>query len=155
MKINLKSLLFHTLIPLMLSFTITMLIPSYKEYLETLNKPLEIPSIVFSIVWPVLYILMGISAHLIDSKETFAKPVASVMKIYYIQLFINLTYPIVFFYFHNLTLGALFTLALLVLNIILTYKFYKINKISGYLLIPYILWLLVANYLQVGIYFMN
>lgn len=152
MKINLKSLLFHTLVPIMLSFTITMLMPNYQGYLESLNKPLEIPSIVFSIVWPVLYILMGISAYIIDNKkDTPSRP----MKIYYIQLFINLVYPIVFFYFHNLTLGALFTLSLLVLNIILIHDFYKINKLSGYLLIPYILWLLVANYLQVGIYFMN
>lgn len=152
MKINLKSLLFHTLVPIMLSFTITMLIPSYKGYLERLNKPLEIPSIVFSIVWPILYILMGISAYIIDNqKDTPLR----LMKIYYIQLFINLTYPICFFYFHNLTLGALFTLTLLFLNIILIYNFYKTNKISAYLLIPYILWLLVANYLQVGIYFLN
>ena len=69
MKINIKSLLFHVLVPLMLSYTIIMLIPDYKDYLDSLKKPLELPSIVFQIVWPVLYVLIGISAYIVDNKN--------------------------------------------------------------------------------------
>ena len=69
MKFNIKSFLFHILVPLMLSFTITMLLPDYSEYLQSIKQPLVLPSIVFMIVWPILYILMGVSAYFIDNSN--------------------------------------------------------------------------------------
>lgn len=151
--LKLKSLLFHIFVPLMLSFTITMIIPSYDGFLKSLNKPLEVPSIVFAIVWPILYILMGISAYIVDNKES--GDVSQAMKVYYIQLFVNLMYPVVFFYLKSIVFGTILTLVLLGLVILTMVKFKKISKLSFYLLIPYLLWLLFANYLQVGIYFLN
>ena len=153
MKFNIKSFLFHILVPLMLSFTITMLLPDYSEYLQSIKQPLVLPSIVFMIVWPILYILMGVSAYFIDNSNNKNSPKA--MKYYYIQLFINLSYSFVFFYLHNIPIATIITLSLLVLSIVVFIKFIKINKIAGYLFIPYILWILIANYLQVGIYFLN
>lgn len=150
MKKNLKSILFHTLVPVMLAFTIQMLIGDYKPYLESLKKPLDIPNIVFIIVWSVLYIMIGLSASFVDQEN---KP--REMKIYYIQLIINLLYPVVFFYGKMIAIGALMTIAILGLSIYLLIRFYKINKLSFYLFIPYVLWLIFANYLQIGIYFMN
>ena len=130
-----------------------MLLPDYSDYLKTIKQPLEIPSIVFAIVWPILYILMGVSAYLIDNSN--CENSSKAMKYYYIQLFINLSYSFVFFYLHNIPIATIITLTLLVLSIVVFMKFIKINKLAGYLFIPYILWLLVANYLQVGIYFLN
>jgi len=153
MRINIKSLLFHVLVPLMLSFTIIMIIPDYKDYLDSLKKPLELPSIVFQIVWPVLYVLMGVSAYIIDNKES--SNVASNMKYYYILLLINLTYPIVFFYLHDLVISSIMIVALLVLGIVITYKFYKESKLSGILFIPYVLWLILATYIHLGVYYLN
>lgn len=153
MKSNLKSLLFHILVPNMLAFTIQMLIPDYQDYLNSLNQPFVLPSLVFIIVWPCLYTLMGISAFLVEKENS--DNVSHVMKYYYIQLFINLSYSVCFFYFHNLVLSTIITISLLVLSIITFIKFYKFNKLSAYLLIPYILWLIIANYLQIGIYFLN
>ena len=87
-KINLKSLLFHVLVPMMLVFTIMMLIPDYRPFLDSINKPLNIPNIVFVIVWPILYVLMGISAYIIDQKE--GNDINIAMKMYYIQLILNI-----------------------------------------------------------------
>lgn len=150
MKINIKSLLFHTLVPLMLAFTITMLIGDYKPYLESLTKPLELPGYVFFIAWTILYLIMGISAYFIDNTDDNKS-----MKLYYIQLIINLAYPFVFFYLHNILFATIMTIAMLVLSIIIAIKFYKIKKVSGLLFIIYILWLLLANYIQIGIYYLN
>ncbi len=147
---NVKGVLFHALIPLMLAFTVQMLIGDYKPYLDSLNKPLEIPNIVFIIAWSVLYVLIGVSAYFIDQEN---KP--QEMKIYYIQLIINLLYPVVFFYGKMIAIGALMTLTILAMSIYLLIRYYKIKKISFYLFIPYVLWLIFANYLQIGIYFLN
>lgn len=153
MKINIKSLLFHVLVPLMLSFTITMLLPDYKSYLDSLKKPLELPSIVFQIVWPVLYVLIGISAYIIDNKDSVNS--SKNMKLYYILLLINLTYPVVFFYLHDLVISSIMIVALLVLGVIITYRFYKENKLSGILFIPYTLWIVLATYIHLGVYYLN
>ena len=152
-KIKLKSLLFHVLVPMMLVFTIMMLIPDYKEFLGTINKPLELPDITFVIVWPILYVLMGISAYIVDQKE--GNDINLAMKMYYLQLILNIIYPIVFFYLHSFVFGAIITLAILIILVHMMLRFYKINKVSFYLLIPYLLWMLIANYLQLGIYYLN
>lgn len=152
-KINLKSLLFHVLVPMMLVFTIMMLIPDYRPFLDSINKPLDIPNIVFVIIWPILYVLMGISAYIVDQKEGANINVA--MKMYYIQLILNIIYPLVFFYLHSFVFGAIITLTILFILVHMMLRFYKINKLSFYLLIPYLLWMLIANYLQVGIYYLN
>lgn len=149
---NIKSLIFHVFVPLMLSFTISMFL-DYGEYLSILDKPFEIPSIVFQIVWPILYVLMGLFAYVIDNSDNPKTNV--IMKIYYLQLFINFGYSIVFFYFQNIVLAAIMTITLLVMVIVLINKSYSIKKFSSYLLIPYFIWLVIANYLQIGIYFLN
>lgn len=153
MKVNIKSLLFHVLVPLMLSYTIIMLIPDYKDYLNSLKKPLELPSIVFQIVWPVLYVLIGISAYIIDNKNS--KGSSFNMKLYYILLIINLTYPIVFFYLHDLVISSIMIVTLLVLGVIITIRFIKESKISGLLFIPYNIWLVLATYIHLGTYYLN
>lgn len=153
MKINIKSLLFHVLVPLMLSYTIIMLIPDYKDYLDSLKKPLELPSIVFQIVWPVLYVLIGISAYIVDNKNS--KTSSFNMKLYYILIIINLTYPIVFFYLHDLVISSIMIVTLLVLGIIITTRFFKESKLSGILFISYNLWLIIATYIHLGTYYLN
>ncbi len=66
-KVNLRSLLFHVLIPIMFAFIISMLVGDYSDYYNSINKPLNVKEIVFPIVWSILYLLMGISAYLVDN----------------------------------------------------------------------------------------
>lgn len=152
-KINFKSLLFHLFVPLMLSFIISMLIGDYSSYYNSIVKPVTVPSIVFPIVWTILYLLMGVSAYIVDNSDNPNSDKA--MRFYYIQLLLNLLWTPVFFLFKLKGGSVILTILLLIFVLLTAYKFYKINKVSGLLFIPYILWTVFALYLTTGIYFLN
>ena len=152
-KINFKSLLFHLFVPLMLSFIISMLIGDYSSYYNSIVKPVTVPSIVFPIAWTILYLLMGVSAYIVDNSDDPNSDKA--MRFYYIQLVLNLLWTPVFFLFQLRGISVILTVLLLLFVILTAYNFCKINKISGLLFIPYILWTVFALYLTTGIYFLN
>ena len=124
---------------------------------STINTPpLSPPSILFPIVWTILYILMGISAAIIYTKKSEQYvAVVSALFVYGISLFLNFWWSIIFFG------GRLFTFAfiwllLLDLSVIATIKRYKpISKLAAYLQIPYLIWILFATYLNLGIAILN
>lgn len=108
----------------------------------------------FPVVWTVLYILMGIASYLV---LTSAKPnrSRSALLVYGVQLFFNFFWPILFFSL-KLYLSAFFWLVLLwLLILVTTVLFYKIAKPAGLLLVPYLLWVAFAGYLNLGIYLLN
>lgn len=111
--------------------------------------PFYPPTILFPIVWTILYILMSISLYL-ASKNT-----NSVYPIYIAQIIVNSLWTVIFFGLRLFTFGYLWIILLITLVIIMMYKFYKQNKISMYLLIPYLIWLFIALYLNIGIAVLN
>ena len=115
--------------------------------ISNLYKPFYIPNILFPIVWAILFILMSISYYLVSNEDT--------TKIYLIQLFVNALWSVIFFGLKLRLLAFFWLLLLLALIIIMTIKYFKINKISGYLLIPYILWVTFAGYLNLSICLLN
>lgn len=122
----------------------------YKEIIRPKFSP---PSIAFPIVWTILYILMSISFYLVlKSSNTDQK---SSLKIYFFQLIINSTWTLIFFGFRNYLLGIIWIILLIVLVITMIVNFYQKNKLSGLLQIPYLIWLLIALYLNIGIYVLN
>jgi len=162
-NINFKSLAFHVLVPLMLSFIIAMLVPDYSTYYKGLILPFpELPRVIFPIVWSFLYLLMGIAAYLVDNTETNVqgKEVTNLekkeaFKYYYAQLLVNLFWTPIFFGMRGLFVGVLWTVLLLVLVYITYRKFSRINKLSGYMFIPYVLWVLFATYYTIAIWMLN
>ncbi len=127
---------------------------SPEVYTELLKPPLSPPPALFGIVWPILYALLGISLYLIYSsdKNDMRK---NALSIFVIQLIFNIFWPLVFFTLMSY-LSAAFVLILLDIIVVYMYsRFIKINKVSAYLLIPYIAWILFATYLNVGIVFLN
>ena len=76
-------------------------------------------------------------------------------QLYYSQLVFNYLWTFIFFVFRLRLLSVLWIIILYVLVIVVTYQFYKQNKLSGILLIPYVLWLIFATYLNISIYFLN
>lgn len=78
-----------------------------------------------------------------------------VRKNYYAQLIINLLWSVIFFIFKLRLLSIAWILVLNILVIILTKKYFETKKVSAYLMIPYIIWLLFATYLNIGIYILN
>lgn len=135
-KINYKSLAIYILVPLVLGGIIGLITSK-----ESSNYNGPVPGWLFPVVWSILYILMGISSYLIrDNKK--------LLNIYYINLGVNLLWPIIFFLFKLKVLAFFWILILILIVGYMMYEFYKENKLSSYLLIPYMLWLIFASVLN-------
>jgi len=115
-------------------------------YQELNKSTLNPPGYVFGIVWPILYILMSVSAY-----RTFTKT----RNLFLIQLFFNAIWSWLFFAYHLPTLALINIWILIVLNLKLSMDMYKIDLISGVLFIPYVLWLFFASYLNLFIVINN
>lgn len=119
-----------------------------KIYYNSLKKSsLTPPDYVFGIVWPILYVMMFVSAYLIQSNSKcigFCTPL-----VYFtVQLLINLSWTTVFFGL-QMRRTAFIMILLIIGFTLLTYtEFIKIEKYAAYLLIPYIAWLGFASYLN-------
>lgn len=140
------------LIPLVLGGIVGLIISGFIDY-DSLQKPfLSPPSILFPIMWTILYILMGVSYGILQSNLQVN---GEINIVYYIQLFVNLLWPIAFFVFKWRLFAFIWIvlLAILVFNMII--KFYKRNKLAGLLQIPYFLWTVFASYLNLFIYLLN
>ena len=123
---------------------------------STLVKPdINPPSWIFGPVWTTLYILMGISAFLIWEKGLDRKDTRTALWAFGIQLILNSSWSIIFFGLHNPG-WAFLNIIVLWLTILLTMiLFYKISRPAMYLLIPYILWVTFASYLNYSIWILN
>lgn len=115
-------------------------------YQSLIKSELNPPGFVFGIVWPVLYLLMAISAY---------RAFDSIAQLFFVQLFFNTIWSWLFFSFH-LPLIALFDIWLLLfLNIKIFLVLYREDKLSSILYIPYVIWLLFASYLNLFIVINN
>ena len=140
------------LVPLIVGGVVGFITSKYMN-LDTLNKPfLTPPSIVFPIAWGILYVLMGISYGILKDKGLTDKKIDIV---YYVQLVINALWSIFFFVLKWRLFAFIWILLLLASVIKMTVEFYKKNKISGLLQIPYILWIVFASYLNLALYLLN
>lgn len=144
--------LFYLFFPLICGSIIGLLTSSFIDYNTLMKPPLSPPGFIFGIVWPILYLLMGISYYLLkkDNYETTKESV-----IYYSQLAVNLLWSIFFFVLKWRLFTVFWTILLLGLVIYMIILFYKKNKVSAYLNIPYLLWLIFATYLSIGVYILN
>ncbi|MDD4412545.1 MAG: tryptophan-rich sensory protein [Patescibacteria group bacterium] len=127
--------------------------PSIATWYKSLAKPaLNPPSWIFAPVWTTLFILMGVAIFLIWEKGFKVKKVKIALIIFAAQLVLNVFWSIIFFGLHNP--GAAFVeIIFLWLAILLTIiYFFKISKPAAYLLIPYILWVTFASYLNYSIW---
>lgn len=122
-------------------------------YYNLTKPPLAPPDWIFPPVWSILYFSILVALLLYLFKPAQNKKSGY---IYFIaQLFLNLLWAPVFFYLKNMFL-ALIVIILLDIFVILTIKsFYKVSKISGLILIPYLIWILSATYLNIGYLVLN
>lgn len=121
---------------------------------QNINRPkLAPPGYIFPIVWTILYVLMGISSYLIHRSNHKNKETALI--IYYFQLLINFSWPIFFFNYQNFLLALAILFILNILVIVLIKVTYSINYLASYLLIPYLIWILFALYLNFWIFIHN
>lgn len=140
----------HALLPLIIGGIVGLITSNAMGYNDLVKAALSPPAIVFPIVWTIIYLLIGISYILLKEKVN-----KETKQLYYGQLIFNYLWIFIFFVFKFRLLSILWIIILDVLVICMTYQFYKQNKLSGILLIPYVLWLLFATYLNIFIYFLN
>ncbi|MBE7706474.1 MAG: tryptophan-rich sensory protein [Cyanobacteria bacterium SIG30] len=123
-------------------------------YYQNLIKPDLMPEAwVFTTVWTILYILMAISLIIILTKKNKYKKIA--LSLFFTQILVNLSWPFVFFNFNEIFFALIILIALIILVILTTIFFFRISKIAGFLLVPYILWLFCAFYLNYQIIILN
>lgn len=123
-------------------------------YVDLIKPSLNPPSWVFGPVWLTLYTLMGIAAALIWQKRdrSYAK---WGLCFYGIQLVLNTFWSILFFGMKNPLAALIDIILLLVLIIVATIFFWRVNVWAGVLMLPYILWVSFATYLNYSIWMMN
>ena len=130
------------------------LIGNVKEGFQSVIKPVfSPPGFVFPIAWTILYTLMGISSYIVYKSNDIGKKEA--LTLYGAQLLINASWTFFFFNLKWYLFSFFLILLILVLAIIMTEKFYLINKKAGLLQIPYLLWLIFAAVLNYSIYSLN
>lgn len=144
--------IFYLTFPLILGIISGLITRNNIDYSNLNKPPLSPPGIVFPIVWTILYILIGISYYLYKN-NTETNIVEEVT--YYLQLFLNFTWTIIFFTLKLRFLAIIWILALSISIYTLITLFLQKYKPSAYLLIPYLIWCLFATYLTVGTYLLN
>lgn len=127
-------------------------ISDFIDYNELIKPPLAPPGYVFGIVWSILYILMGISYSILEVNNYLDE---KIKKVYYVQLFVNALWSIIFFVLKLRFVSIAWIILLIILIIQMIKLFYNKSKISAYLQIPYLIWVIFATYLNMGIYFLN
>ena len=141
-----KHLIKDILIPVIMGGIIGLIISPFMNYQNLTKPPFSPPGIVFPIAWTILYIIMGYS---------FNKQNEQNKTIYYTQLIVNGLWSIIFFIFKWYLFSSIWIVLLIILVIIMIYKFYNENKFSSLINLPYLIWLLFALYLSIGVYLLN
>ncbi len=115
------------------------------------KPPFSLPNNLFSVVWGVLYLTMGVSLLLYLRDDYNSEG----LLLFAIQLFLNFSWSIVFFNFKAFLAAFILLVVLFVFVALTIANFYKVNKLSGILLIPYLLFLIYAGYLNFGVWYLN
>lgn len=126
------------------------------SWYSTLNKPFFTPpSWLFGPAWTVLYVLMAISAVLIWRRGIKEKPVKEALKVFGIQLVLNLSWSPIFFGAKNILLALLVIVIMWIYIVKTIWAFGRIDKTAGYLLYPYLLWVSFATILNFSVWILN
>jgi benzodiazapine receptor len=123
---------------------------------SALSKPAWAPpNWIFGPVWTSLYVLIGIALFLVWREGINKKEVKLALIIFAVQLILNILWSVVFFGLNSL-LGGLIVIILLWIAILTNIiAFYRVSKPAGLLLIPYIIWVSIASYLNYSVYILN
>ncbi len=148
--LSLLLILIITFIPSIIGGLVT---ASFKEpWYSEINLPsFNPPSWVFAPVWTSLYIMMAIAIWKIWVSSFDLK----ILKLYFTHLFFNGTWSIVFFGFHQIALALVNLLIILIFIVLLMRRYFSIDKISFYLMVPYLIWSAYAFILNSSILAIN
>lgn len=137
------------------SFIGSLTIDEISTWYNTLNRsPLTPPNYVFPVVWNILYSIIGVCGWIIWRNKTL--PVLNTIKTLYVtQLILNWSWTPLFFYFHLILTSLLILISMVIIvGMIILLAYPKIKTVS-LLMIPYLLWILIATYLNLYIWLYN
>ena len=156
MKIQWKKLLICLAIPLGVGGLAALLTgSSMADYGSIRQPPLSPPGWLFPVVWTILYLLMGYASYRVLVSGKDEKQIRMALVIYGAQLVLNFLWPLVFFGLQWYLAAFILLLALWVLILLNIRAFAEVDEPAGDLLLPYILWVTFAAYLNVGVYLLN
>ena len=149
MKTNWKKRLLYWAIPLAVGGLSALLSGGMGGYKVLNQPPLSPPGWVFPVVWTILYLLMGEASYRVSEKGP------SALKPYWVQLALNLIWSPVFFGLQMYLLAFFILIALWVAIFLTLRRFSAIDETAGNLLLPYLLWVTFAGYLNFGVFLLN
>lgn len=156
MKTNRGVLLVCIAIPLLTGALAALLSGGGMRTFESLNQPpLSPPGRLFPIVWTILYALMGIASYLVLVSGKNKEEIRKAILVYVYQLVVNFLWPTFFFNFGWYLFSFFWLILLWGLILLMILRFYKISEKAAYLLIPYLLWVTFAGYLNLAIRWLN
>ena len=118
------------------------------------QPPLSPPSIVFPIVWGILFILMGMGAARIYLSPA-SKARSRSLLLFLVQLAFNFFWSIIFFNLQAFGFAFLWLIALWILILLMILSFREVDQPAAWLQIPYLLWVTFAAYLNLGVWLLN
>ena len=120
---------------------------------NVIKPPLTPPSWLFPLCWTILYVLMGVASYLVAVSDEILR--GNALLFYGVQLILNFVWPLIFFDLSLYLLAFVWLVILWAIILVTMLKFYKITERAGDLMLPYILWVTFAGYLNFGVFLLN
>lgn len=155
MNIHWKKLLICLAIPLGVGGLGALFSGGMERYQILNQPPLSPPGWVFPIVWTILYLLMGYASYRILTSGADPNAIKKALTFYGIQLILNFLWPILFFGLGWYWAAFILLIALWAFIYLTMYRFGQIDDTAENLLIPYLLWVTFAGYLNLGVALLN
>ena len=153
MKIQWKKLIPCLAVPLAVGGLAAFLTRDGMKLFEAVEKPpLSPPGWLFPAAWTILYLLMGAASYLVLVSQ---KPNRTALTVYGLQLLVNFFWPVIFFELEQFLFAFLWLVLLWLLILAAAVLFYRIARPAGLLLLPYLLWVTFAGYLNLSICLLN
>ena len=155
MKPNIKKLLLCLAIPLAVGGLSALLSGGMDSYDSLRQPPLSPPGWVFPVVWSILYLLMGYSCYRVLTSGATQTAVYNGLSLYAIQLVLNFLWTPVFFGLQWRLVALLILIGLWVAVLLTIRTFSDMDQKAGDLLLPYLIWITFAGYLNFAVYLLN
>jgi tryptophan-rich sensory protein len=155
MNKNVKNRLLALAIPLAVGGLATLLSGGMDTYKVINQPPLSPPAWLFPLVWTALYLLMGEASYRVYSSGQDPTQIRKALIAYGVQLFLNFLWPLVFFGGKMYLTAFIVLVAMWVAIVVTMRRFMKLDETAGDLLIPYLLWVSFAAYLNLGVFLLN
>lgn len=155
-KVNKKALIVCMAVPLTIGAVSGFLTSQGMDAFKAAEKPpLSPPDWLFPVVWTILYSLMGIASYLVLKSEVPQRKIENALKIYGLQLLFNFFWTIWYFNLRAYFFAFGWLVALWIMILAMTIMFFRISKPAGFMVLPYLLWVTFAGYLNLGVAILN